>query len=74
MLNRCIKKFLDLGEHHDFVELPPDLCAGHAEDRAVEIDVFPTGELRVETSAHFEQACDASPKYDPTSGRLSNTA
>src|SRR5471032_1526014 len=40
-LNRRVQETLDLGERHDFIELPVDLRPCHAEDRAVEIDVLP---------------------------------
>src|SRR6516164_2260658 len=51
-----------------------DLDAAHAENRAVEIDILATGELRVKAGADLEQACDSPPKdYSPL-GRLGDAA
>ena len=58
-LDRRVEKALDLGEGDDFVELAADLGAAHAEDGAVEEDVFAAGQLRMKAGADFEQAADA---------------
>ena len=50
---------LDLGEVDDLVELPVDLRLAHAEDRAVQVDVLPAGQLGVEARADLEQRADA---------------
>jgi hypothetical protein len=44
MLDRRIEELLDLGEGDDLVEFAFDLDAAHAEDRAVQEDVFATVE------------------------------
>ncbi len=48
-----------LGKLDDLLELRIDLALSHAEDAAVEIDVLPSRQLRMETGADFEQAADA---------------
>ena len=58
-LDRRVEELLDLGEGDDLVELAADLGAGHAEDRAVEIDVLAAGQLGMKAGADLEQARDA---------------
>ena len=58
-LHRRIEELLDLGERDDLVELRGDLGLRHAEDGAVEKDVFAAGQLRVEAGADFEKRADA---------------
>jgi hypothetical protein len=52
----------------------PDLGASHAEDRAVEIDILATSELRMETGTDLEQACDASSENHPARCLLGDAA
>jgi len=47
---------LDFGERDDLVEVSVDVGLGHAEDRAVEVDVFPPREFRMKACPHFKQA------------------
>ena len=44
---------------NDLVELVTDLGTPHPENRAVQEDVLPAGELRVEACADFEERSDA---------------
>ena len=60
-LDRRVEEPLDLGEGDDLVELAADLAPAHAEDGAVEEDVLPAGELRVEAGADLEQRCRPGP-------------
>src|SRR6185312_14899289 len=46
--------------------------ARHAEDAAVEEDVFAAGEFGVEAGADFEEAADAAAQFDAAGGRLDN--
>ena len=46
------------GEFHDLVEARGDLVLAQPEDRAVEIHVLASRELRVEAGPHLEQAAD----------------
>src|ERR1700693_2439552 len=69
-LDRRVEEFVDLGEGDDLVELAFDLGAGHAEDRAVEINILAPRELRVKAGADCEQACNTSAERDPPLRRL----
>ena len=51
-----IEELFDFGERNDFIELTLNLEPGHAEDRAVQKDVFAAGEFGMKASAHFEEA------------------
>ena len=70
-LDRRVEELADLGELDDLVELPPHLPAGHAEDRAVEEDVLPAGQLRVEAGARLRAGCrpDRAAEPRPRSAR-----
>jgi hypothetical protein len=54
LTNRTVQKPRYLREFHDLVELAFDLRSAHAEDRAVQLDILPTGELGVESGTHLE--------------------
>src|SRR5262249_4419567 len=54
-LHRRIDERADVGELDDLVEAALDLAPFHVEDRAVEEDVLPPGELGVEAGADLEQ-------------------
>src|SRR5919109_4172554 len=55
MLHRCVKEFLRLGERHDLLELAVNLYLLHPQDSAVQVNVFPSCQFGVETSAHLQQ-------------------
>ncbi len=57
-LDGRVDELLHFGEVHDLVELALDLGAAHAQDGAVEVDVFPAGQFRMEAGAHLEQGAD----------------
>ena len=69
-LHRRVEELLDLGERDDLVELPVDLAAAHAQDRAVEVDVLAAGQLGVEAGADLQQAADAAAELDLAGRRL----
>ena len=50
---------LDLGEVDDLVPLAVDRGLLQAEDGAVEVDVLPPGQFRMEAGADLQQAADA---------------
>lgn len=52
-----IQELFDLGEVDDGVEVLFDLGFAHAEDRAVQVDIFAPRELGMEAGADLEQAC-----------------
>ncbi len=68
--HRSVEEALDLGEGDDLVEFAADLRALHAEDGAVEKNIFATGELRVKAGADFEEARDAAAKGNAAGGGL----
>lgn len=59
-----VEEAFDSSEGDDGVEVAGDLAATHAEDAAVEEDVFAAGEFGMEAGADFEQATDATAKFD----------
>src|SRR5271157_2291971 len=65
-LHGRIEKALDLGEGDYFVELPSYFGPSHPKDRTAEVYVFASGQLRMETCAHFEQGRDATLQNDST--------
>ena len=67
-LHRGIQKAFHAGEIHDFIELLSDLFLGHAEDRSVQEDIFPPGEVRVESRPDFQQRGDPPRDADPAFG------
>jgi hypothetical protein len=74
MLDRRIEELLDLGEDDDLVEFAFDLDAAHAEDRAVQEDVFATGQFGMKSGANLEQAGHTASKCHPPSRRFGDAA
>src|SRR6185369_15841941 len=74
MLDRSIEEFLHLGKGHNLVELLPDLYLGHAENCAVQVDIFPPGQLGMEAGAHLQQACYPAVNADPSACGFGNAA
>src|SRR5262245_25124000 len=70
MLDRGLQEPSDLGEGDDVVEPALDLAPLHPEDGAIQIDVLPASELRVEAGADLQQAADAAGYLDLALGRL----
>ena len=58
-LDRRVHELLDAAEVDDLGELTIDLASSHPQDRAVEVDVFATGQLGMETGADLEDASHA---------------
>ena len=63
-LDRGVDEFRHLGKVDDLVELLVDLLPRHAEDGAIEVDVFPPGEVGHEARADFDERCDAAVDLD----------
>ena len=59
---RRINEFLHFGKSDDLIKLLSDFTLCHSEYRAVEEDIFASGELWVKASAYFKKASDASAK------------
>src|SRR5246127_1372346 len=74
MLDWRIEELLDLGEGDDLVEFAFDLDPAHAEDRAVQEDVFATGQFGMKSGANLEQAGHTASKYHPPSRRFGDAA
>ena len=74
VLDGRIEELFDVGKGDDLVELLADLGAGHAEDRAVEINVLAAGQFRVEPGADFQEARHSAAKRYPAVGRLGDAA
>src|SRR5207245_2685884 len=73
-LDRRVDKPVDLGEGDDVVELAGDLAPRHAEDGAVEEDVFPAGQLGMEPGPDFQKAADLAAQLDAAGRRLGDAA
>ena len=69
VLHRLVDEGPDAREVHDVVELALDLALVHAQDRAVEEDVLPTGQLRVEAGADLEHSGHAASRGDAAAVR-----
>ncbi len=69
-LDLRIEEFFDFREGHDLVEPPGDIAPAHAENGAVEIDVFAPGEIGMEARADLQQAADAADQFDAPFGGL----
>src|SRR4029077_7380839 len=69
-LDGRVEEGLELGEGDDLVEALPNLGPAHAEDGAVEEDVLPSGELRVEARPDLQQRADPSGHIRPPGARL----
>ena len=50
---------------HNLIKLLPYLRLGHSQNRAVEENVFASGQFRMETGAHFQQAGNRVPSPAP---------
>ena len=61
---RSVYEVFDLGEVNNLVEFLPDFLLAHPQDRAVEKNVFPTGQLRVKPGSHLQKACYPPPDLD----------
>ena len=68
MLNGRVNKSFNLRKGHNFVELVVDLSFLHPENRTVQIDVFPSGQLRMKSSANLKQASNPSVQIDSAAG------
>jgi hypothetical protein len=55
----CIEEFFRFGEGDDLIEFAFDFRFSHAEDGAVEIDIFAAGQFGMKPGADFEERSDA---------------
>src|SRR5690348_13412906 len=63
-----VEEFFGAGEGDDFVEAGGDFSALHAEDGAVEENVFAAGEFGMEAGADFEERAGAAGDFDFAGG------
>ena len=70
--HRGIDEFLDFGKRYNVVELSRDLSSAHAENCAIQKNIFTATELRMKTSTDFEQASNSPMKFNPTGGWFSD--
>ena len=63
-LHRRVDEGFDLGKFDDLLHLMVDLGAAHALYGAVQVDVFPAGEVGVEARAHFQKRGHAPAQAD----------
>src|SRR5665647_1086453 len=73
-LDLRVDEALDTGEVDDLVEVPIGLFARQPEDRRVEIDVLPAGQVWVEARAELEQSGQPSPEANRSGRRLEDSA
>ena len=73
-LDRGINELLDLGKSHDLIQLAANFLPGHAQDRAIQVDILAPGQVRVKAGAHFQQAGDASLHPHMAAGGSRHTA
>ena len=73
-LDRGFEEFLNPREVHDFIEFGLDFMAVHAEDGAIEEDVFASGKFRVEASANLKETADLAVHSDTATGGGSDAA
>ena len=68
--DRLIDELIDVGEGRDRLEPVVDFFPGQAEQRAVQIDVFPSGEFGIEPGTEFQQRRSPAVDFDVAAGRL----
>ena len=74
MLDRRIDKFFHFSKVNDLIELLANFALRHSENCAVEVNVLPPGELRVEARSDLEQARDTPTQQDAPFCRLGDAA
>ena len=67
-LDRRVDKVADLGELNNFRHLGVNFGAGHTQNRAVQVDVFPARHLGVEAGADLEHRGDAAIQVNVAGG------
>ena len=65
-----VEELLDFGKRDDLVEVLLNLAPGHAQHRAVEVDILASGQFGVKTRADFQQRADPPVNVGVAGGRL----
>src|SRR5579885_1135532 len=68
VLEWSIQEFDYFGEPDDVIEFAGDLPPAHAENGAIQVDVFAARQLRMKAGADFEQAAHRPADFGPTCG------
>ena len=63
----------DVGEFHNRIKLRLHLAHAHAEDRPIQINIFPTRKFRMKTGTDFEERGNPAMKRDFAFGRWGDT-
>jgi hypothetical protein len=71
--DRSIEELLDFCESDDLIKLPANLYPAHSEDCTIEKDILPSGQLRMEAGADFQEAGHTPLNADPTGCWLRNS-
>src|SRR5690348_2930700 len=70
MLQRRIQKFGYIGKRDNFLEFAGDFPAPHAENCAVQKNIFTPGQLGMKSGADFEQTAERTANFGPANRRL----
>src|SRR4030095_769571 len=70
---RRVDEFFDFGEGFNLVKLAPDFNASHAQNSAVQVDVFTTTKFRMKPGTNFKQAGDPPVEFNYACRRSSYT-
>ena len=63
-----VDELFDFGKADDLVKTPDDVFAAHPQDRAIQKDIFATGQFGMKTSSHFEQTAYSAMQLNSSSG------
>ena len=69
-----VYKLRNFGELDDFFESAVNLPLLHAENRSVDVDVFASSQIRMETGPHFQQARDPAVHFGAPLGWIGDPA
>ena len=73
-LHRGVDKVPHLGKFDDVLHFGVDLRFGHAEDRTVHVDIFPTGHFSVEPGSHLQHGGNTAVDVNLTLGGRGDAA
>ncbi|MNY19389.1 hypothetical protein D3C86_1528210 [compost metagenome] len=74
VLHWRIDEFLDTRETHNFVELTQNLRPRHPKDGAIQKDILPASQFRVESCTNLKQTGNLAPNGDLPPSRLGDAA
>jgi len=68
--DRSVNELSDFRKIDNFIKAGQYFFAGHAQNRAVEKDILPSGQFRMKASAHFQQRAHAPAQFAIAFGRV----